>query len=267
VSIEARRVALIGYGHIGRALCSSLREWSEHVEIVGVLVRERSRVLDAATPPGLFLDSFEQLRAARPDLVVEAAHPDATRRWGAEILTLADYMPVSLTALADPGRLDALTAMAESHGRSLLIPHGAVVGGDSLVESREQWDEVEIEFRKHPSSIRRADGTVLAIDRRGPATLFDGSVREIAQLFPLNVNAMVACALMTVGLDRCRARLIADPATTLAHLHIVARGRDGSVLDLRRDQPVVGISGTEMARSLLRSVLQVPVLRYSVTFV
>jgi predicted dinucleotide-utilizing enzyme len=267
VSTEARRVALIGYGHIGRALCSSLRERPEHFAVVAVLVRERSRTVDAPIPAHVFVDRVEQLREARPDLVVEAAHPDVTRRWGAEILAFADYLPLSLTALADPGRLDALAAVAESRGRSLLIPHGAVVGGDSLVESREQWDEVEIEFRKHPSSIRRADGTALAPDRPGPVTLFDGSVREIAQLFPLNVNAMVACALMTVGLDRCRARLVADPTTTLAHLRILARGRDGSVLDVRRDQPVVGVSGTEMARSLLRSVLQVPVIRSLVTFV
>lgn len=249
---EPWRVALIGYGRIGRELHEALSRESS-LEVVGVHTRSGVRL--AGIPPVQRIEDLAGLRSARPALVVEAAHPDVTRRWGATILEFADYLPVSLTALADAALFAQLAASARLHDHRLLVPHGAVVGGDSLFESREHWDDVEIEFRKHPRNVAFGDaGTAEAI--REVTMLFEGSVREIAARYPLNVNAMVACALMSVGLDRCRARLIADPSTELAHLRIIARGRDGAVLDLRRDQPVAGVSGTEMARSLLGSVLR-----------
>ena len=141
------------------------------------------------------------------------------------------------------------------HGTRLLLPHGALVGGDSLLEWRQQWAEVTITFRKSPRNI---DFAVSGIDPAGireATTVHDGSVRSIAARFPRNVNTMVTCALATVGLDVCRGILVADPALEVAVAEIVAVGKDGSRIETRREQPAVGVSGTEMAASLLRSVL------------
>jgi aspartate dehydrogenase len=262
VRTEAPRIALVGYGHIGRALHAAI-EAADGLRFAGAVVRTATpqQGLDAS----LRLDGLAALRAVAPDVVVEAAHPDVTRAWGEAILGWADYLPLSLTALADAGCCDRLAATAGRHGRRLLIPHGALVGADSLYESRETWESVEIEFRKHPSNLRFPTGAVRAFD--SATVVFEGTVREIAPRYPLNVNAMVACALMTVGLDRCRARLVADPATSLAHLRIVARGYDGSTLELRRDQPVVGVSGTEMVRSTLQSLRRAAGARGPVEYV
>jgi hypothetical protein len=41
------------------------------------------------------------------------------------------------------------------------------------------------------------------------SVIYDGPARGIAAKFPRNVNTMVTCAFATIGLDRCRARLIA----------------------------------------------------------
>lgn len=262
---EPHRVALIGYGHIGRALYDSLSQEPQRFAVVGVVARDPTRLTDVATR--LRFETVERLRAERPDLVIEAAHPDVTRAWGSMILQFADYLPVSLTALADDARLEQLLNVAQSHNHRLLVPHGAVVGADSLVECRELWQDVEIEFRKHPRNIDFTHAGTAPGRIEKATTLFEGSVRDIAARFPRNVNAMVACALMTVGLDRCRARLIADPGTNLAHLGIVARSRDGAVLDLRRDQPVVGVSGTEMSRSILQSVDRIHGARAPLEFI
>jgi aspartate dehydrogenase len=67
---------------------------------------------------------------------------------------------------------------------------------------------------------------------------------------------MVTCALATVGLDRCRGRLIADPALDHAIAEVEATGSDGSYLATTKRQPMVGVSGTEMFASTLRSVLK-----------
>ncbi|HEY3786127.1 MAG TPA: aspartate dehydrogenase domain-containing protein [Steroidobacteraceae bacterium] len=110
-----------------------------------------------------------------------------------------------MTALADAQLRRQLLEAARIAGTRLYLPHGAVVGMESLLETRSVWREVRITFRKPATSI----------DGAGPAEadeqlLFEGSVREITSRFPRSVNAMVACALATVGLDATRARMYAD---------------------------------------------------------
>ena len=249
MSREPLRVGLIGFGTIGRELFGNLAARPNDYEIAFVHIRSAANL--AGIPASLRLGRLADAQTHRPDLIVEAASPDVTRLHGAQLLAVADYLPLSVTALADDALLLSLIDTARAAGHHLLIPHGALVGAESLLEWREQWAAVTITFRKHPDSI---DFGAATPQLTGPTVLFDGTVREIASRFPRNANAMVTCALFSVGLDRCRARLIADPGLGVAQLEIEAVGRDGSTLNVRRSQPMVGVSGTEMAAALLRSV-------------
>lgn len=252
------RIGLIGFGFIGADLYRRIAAEGSAIELAFVHNRTAARL--AEVPHGLILDELAEARRLAPDLIVEAADPGVTRHHGADFLAFADYMPLSLTALADDGLRARLEAAAAGSGRSLLVAHGALVGMDSLVEWREAWEEVAITFRKPPASLglRGAPGETL---------LFDGSVRDIAARYPHNVNAMVACALATVGLDRCRARLIADPALDHLMLEVEARGRDGARLSIRRSQPATGVSGSEMAASAWRSICRAAPLPGGAVFV
>lgn len=243
------RIGLIGFGFIGAELYWRIAAAPGAGQVVFVHNRTPGRL--AAVPPDIILDDPAGAARFAPDLIVEAADPDVTRRHGAAFLAFADYMPLSLTALADDGLRGRLERAAAQSGRSLLIAHGALVGMDSLIEWREMWDDVAISFRKPPASLGLGAG-------QSPAEelLFDGSVRDAAARYPHNVNAMVACALATTGLDRCRARLIADPAIEHLELAVEAAGRDGSRLSIRRCQPAVGVSGSEMAAAAFRSVMR-----------
>src|SRR5690606_41367224 len=86
--------------------------------------------------------------------------------------------------------------------------------------------------------------------------IYAGPVRGIARLFPRNANTRRTCALATVGLDRCRAVLIAEPTLKVAIAEVRAQGKDGSVHESRKVQPVVGVSGTEMLAAQVGSVLR-----------
>lgn len=243
------RVGLIGFGFIGAELYRSIAADTAGGQVVFVHNRTPGRL--AAIPPDLILDDLADAARLAPDLIVEAADPEVTRRHGEAFLAFADYMPLSLTALADDGLRDALACAAARSGRSLLIAHGALVGLDSLIEWQAVWEEVAVTFRKPPASL----GLCEAEDAK-EELLFDGSVRDAAARYPHNVNAMVACALATTGLDRCRARLIADPAIDHLELAVEAIGRDGSRLSIRRCQPAMGVSGSEMAAAAFRSVMR-----------
>lgn len=258
------RVGLIGFGFIGSRVFERVRGQPQ-LGLEVAFVHNRTR--PAAVPETLILDDLAGVADRAVDLVVEMAHPDYTRQWGESILGAADYLPLSVTALADQALFDRLEARARRSGHRLLIPHGALMGVDNLVEGRGTWAEVEIAFYKNPANI---DFTVSGFDPSridGETVVYDGPVRGIAALYPRNVNTMVTCGLATIGLDRCRARLVASPGLPVGIAEVRAVGRDGAVLHMRKEQPMAGVSGTEMFESQFASILRAVGATRTVDFV
>ena len=266
IRAQTRRIGLIGFGFIGAQVFKRLRERPEFgIDVAFVHNRDRAKLADV--PDDLVLDDLARMAERKADLVVEMAHPDYTRTYGESILAHADYLPLSVTALADQALLDRLSARAKHTGHRLLIPHGALMGADNLFESRHMWAEVEITFYKNPANIDFSESGYDPARIKGETVVYDGPARGIAALYPRNVNTMVTCALATIGLDRCRARLVASPALKVAIAEVRATGRDGSLLHMRKEQPVTGVSGTEMFDSQFGSILRAAGVGESVGFV
>ena len=241
----------MGYGFIGSNLAARIGE-TDGLEIAFIHNRDPAKLADVS--PELIAGDLGDIGRFSPDIVVEAAHPDISRDHGAGFLKIADYMPLSVTALADADLFGSLQTQAAASGHRLLIPHGALVGLDSLFEWRQNWSDVTVTFRKHPDNIDFSASRYDPAGIRGETTLYDGSARGIARLYPRNVNTIITCGLATVGLDKLRAVLIADPKLDRAVAEVEAHGKDGSYLRTIREQPVVGVSGTEMFASLCRSL-------------
>lgn len=247
----AKRLGLIGFGYIGEAI------WRRAVadpEFDIAFVWNRSPDRLAGLPEALVLENLDEFAGRCPDLVIEMAHPSVTTAYGAAFLRVCNYLPLSVTALADDGLRAALMSACAEGNTSLFIPHGALIGLDNLVEARDNWAEVCVTFTKHPDSL---DLTGVAVD---PATLsaattvFEGSVREAAALFPRNVNTMATCALATLGFDRTRARMIADPGSSSMIAEVRAIGKDGSRFETVKEERAVGVSGTGMLNAQWASI-------------
>ncbi len=258
-------VGLVGFGFIGAGLYRAIREGGHGIDIAFVF--NRSRAALAEVPRALVLDDLGDFARYRADLIIECAHPEITVAYGSAFLASGDYMPLSVTALADDALRDRLTGAAERHGHRLLIPRGALVGTESLLSWRHMWADVTITFRKHPRNIDFALSEWTPDKIVAQTVIHDGPVREVARRFPRNVNTMVTCALATVGLDRCRGRLIADPGLDHAVAEVEAWGSDGSYLSTTKRQPATGVSGTEMFHSALRSTVKAAGVRQPMDFV
>jgi predicted dinucleotide-utilizing enzyme len=260
------RIGLIGFGGIGRQVYQRVMHGPPcGLEIA--FVHNRTAPAMAAVPQQLQLQDLAQFAERGADLVIEMAHPAYTQRWGAQILSAADYMPLSVSALADDALREQLLAAAGAAGTSLAIPHGALMGLDSLREWRAQWSEVVISFFKNPANIDFSDSGMDPAGIQAQTVLYDGPTRGIAPLFPRNINTMITCALATTGLDACRARLVADPGLDVAIAEVTATGRDGSRLTMRKEQPAVGVSGTEMFASQFASIQRAAAARETLAFV
>jgi aspartate dehydrogenase len=243
------RIGIIGCGYIGRALYDSFA--GSAIEVARVYDHSADNL--ASLPAALATTDADAFVASLTgiDLVVELAHPSVSVQLGERIIGKANYMPCSVVALADEELRERLLAAARRAGTKLYIPHGAVVGMDNLLENR-NWRGAAITFRKPPASI---DAT--AAVQADETLLFAGSAREIADKFPRSVNAMIACALATVGLDATTTRMVAD-----RRFGDVLRGEfeftaaNGARLTIIKEEPGVGVSGIGMMNSIRGSVLR-----------
>ena len=262
------RIGIIGFGYIGSNVYKRLTSDSSFgLEIAFVYNRTLETL--KGMPDKHIIENLDTFKTKSPNIIVEMAHPDISRAFGSEFLKYADYMPLSVTALCDPNVENSLIESAIENNKRLFLPHGALVGCNSLFEWRHQWKSVTIKFYKNPSNI---DFSVSGLDPEKiteVTTVFDGTVREIGNLYPRNVNTMVTCALATTGLDNCRGILIADPNIDVAIAEVIAEGKDGSVIETRKVQPTVksGVSGTEMFTSQFNSILSATNYRPGLNFV
>jgi aspartate dehydrogenase len=161
-------------------------------------------------------ETVEDMVAMRPDAVVEAAGHDAIRTAGPIILQGGcDLFLLSSGVLADDATRDAFLAAAKAGDARIIIPTGALAGFDGL-KALTQAGATEILYR----SIKPAQawkGTpaeqVCDLDTlTGQTTIFRGSAREAARLYPRNANLAASVALAGIGFDRTQVELVADPA-------------------------------------------------------
>lgn len=151
----AERIALIGYGAIGLAVHRLLREHAgQSVEVVGILVRDRVWALQEAPEEATLLTgSLTDLLGRRPTLVVECAGHEAVDDHAAALRAGVDLLLVSVGALADAAREQALLHAARSNHKRLILPSGAIGGIDWLSATRTAGlRQVTYRSRKPPAA-------------------------------------------------------------------------------------------------------------------
>lgn len=251
------RLALIGWGAIGRAVAPLLADTP--IELVAVGVRSRRDRNDL--PPGAaMLTDPSELAATRPDVVAEAAGRDAVEPWGHAALSEgADFVVSSVSALADDTLLDALRSAAAAGGARLQIQTGALAGIDALAAARPMGIErVEHRIVKPPAAWRGTPAeTRCDLDTLDAAvTFFRGSAREAARDFPKNANVAMTSALAGIGPDATRISLVADPAATTNRHELEADGGFGHLAATIANQPLPANPKTSAmaALSLVRAI-------------
>jgi aspartate dehydrogenase len=210
-----------------------LRERQSPVTFAGVGVRPGRTADDGRIDgiPRLFAPA--DIAAIDAEVVVEAASREAVGEWGYAALTAGkDFILCSTGALVDAEVFAKLLEGAERGGGRLIIPPGALVALDGLAAaSLLKLDAVTHTITKPTVAWQgtAAQSLVDLAQLRAPTVIFEGTARDAAQRFPANANAAAALALTTIGLDRTRVVLVADPAATRNSHEIRASGEFGSL--------------------------------------
>lgn len=207
-------LALIGFGAIASDVASLLVE-QQITNRLHVLRRTDQAFCAILPPPLLGVDHPKALIAAKPALVIEAAGHEAVRQ--TVPLCLEQGLPVlisSVGALHDQKLFDHLIDLAARHDTKLLLPSGAIGALDYVRAARLAGGSlITYESRKSPSAwIDELQARGLTPETLSqPITLFEGSAREAARLYPANLNVAATLAIAGSGFDDTRVRVIVDP--------------------------------------------------------
>jgi len=211
----SRGIGVIGYGAIGRELCSRLAvDAARYVPVV--LMRRASSHADV---PGLtVVRDLDALIAARPALVVEAAGHEAVRAYAPQLLDRGiSVMITSVGVLADDAFHDRLTQAAAASGAKLLIPSGALGGLDYARLLKFARDASVVYTSRKPIAAWRKELTDLGVDPAslcGEYVLYEGTAREAARRYPKSLNAALGLAIAGIGVERTHVRVVADAAVS-----------------------------------------------------
>ena len=224
----------MGYGAIGRRLAGFIADGAVgRGEVVATLVRDPDRHAAAERGAWSFVRAGEDLLAARPDVIVEAAGHDAVRSHVAGFLTAGvDTLIVSIGAMADDELYKELRGAAGAGRSRLLLATGAVGSLDALSAARHiGLTEVRHTIRKPRSALGRIPDPA-ASTPGGDLIAFAGSAREAALAFPANANVVAAVAFAGIGLDQTEVRIMSSPISDRNIHEIHAAGAFGE-LDFR----------------------------------
>lgn len=232
------RVIILGYGHLGQFLVEQLKSLVQF-EVIKIYNRSPQEEVIA-------YDSFTPEELENVDLVVEVAHPEVIRKFGAMVLRKTNLFIGSPTCLADEVLFESLKAVAAHHNTSIFVPAGAFWGGNDIQKMAELGNllALTITMTKHPSSFKlesplkeKNEG---AKNQKEPTVLYEGPVRGLCPLAPNNVNTMAgaAVAAKNLGFNGVKARLVSDPKMTDWHVvEVLAEGPDGFHVETKRMNP------------------------------
>jgi len=211
-----QRVAIAGFGAIGRVVAERIDRGLDGLTLAAVSARDTGRaaraMADFARPVQVL--PLERLAEAA-DIVVECA-PAAVLRAVAEpaLVRGRTLVVLSCGALLDNFNL---VDLAHRHGGRVLVPTGALLGLDA-VQAAAQGDITRVHMitRKPPDGL---DGAPYLVEHgigvtglREALRVFSGNAREAARGFPANVNVAAALALAGIGPERTTIEIWADPA-------------------------------------------------------
>ena len=230
-----QRVAIAGFGAIGKVVAEHLDRGIEGMELAAVSARDTTRAEAAMagfTRPVPVLP-LAQLGAVA-HLVVECAPAVVLRDLAEPALAMGRTVIVlSCGALLD--NFD-LVELARRQGGRILVPSGALLGLDAVQAAAVgEISRVQMITRKPPNGLAGAPYLVengISVDGLNqPKRVFSGTAREAARGFPANVNVAAALALAGIGPDRTTIDIWADPGVD-RNIHRIEVEADAARLSL-----------------------------------
>ena len=225
------KIGLIGNGAIAKLVTNFCAQRADRLDVVGALGLPADKNSVGNHP---VVQTWEDLRALRPELIVECAGHSAVRAYGVKALNAGiDLIVVSTGSLADENLCHDLKTAAERSTAQLKLPAGALPGVDALSAGRlAGLRKVTLRSSKPPKawSGTPAEKKLDLAAITEPTVIFSGNAREAALAFPKNANVAATAALAGLGFEATTVTLVADPNVTHNAHRLEAEGAFGRLI-------------------------------------
>ncbi len=243
----AKKVGLVGCGAIGTVLAEAIERKlvvCDELVVFDVDAAKAQKLKVALDFPVKIVANVDELLAAKPKVVVEAASQQAVREYYEKILAAN----VDLIVMSTGALLSLNTENPNVHFSS-----GAIGGLDALASAALAGiDEVTITSRKNPKALGKTNTE--------EATIYEGYAEEAAKLFPREMNVAATLAL-TVKPAKVRVKVVSDPAVKRNTHEIQVKWRFGEMFmrfanDPHPENPHTSALAAWSAIKLLQTLLE-----------
>jgi aspartate dehydrogenase len=214
-AINSRVAEMIAKGEAGPSLIAAIlvQKQRSDAELQSLLPNDCSYVeaITVTAEPEKFFSTDSDWT-----LCIEAAGQPAVKEHAKRCLQMGrDFMITSIGSLTDNSFYDELSATARANNSRLVLCTGSMPAVDWMGSAAlDGCDKVEVTQTKPPKAWLGTQAeldypNLLSITKS--VTIFEGSARKAAKLYPKNANVAAMLALATAGLDETRAKLVANP--------------------------------------------------------
>jgi aspartate dehydrogenase len=242
-----KKVGLIGCGAIGTVLAEAIERKiivCDELVIFDTDAAKAQKLKRELTFRVKIASSVDELIASKPKVIVEAAGQQAVRDYygklvdsNAQIIIMSTGALLSLN-IDDP---------------KVHFPAGAIGGLDAIAAAANAGiDEVTLTTRKNPKALNKTNTE--------EATIFEGTAKEAARMFPREMNVAATLAL-TVKPAQIKVKVVSDPTVTRNTHEINIKWRYGEMNlrfanDPHPDNPHTSALAAWSAIKLLQTLLE-----------
>jgi aspartate dehydrogenase len=210
------KLALLGCGYLNEIVANALKNnYLPEYELVGVMGRNPERTQDFAERHGCkTCTNIQELMALKPDIIAEAASPQAVRDYSETILRGGSNLVVlSIGAFADSALYERVKKTAVEHNQKVYIASGAV-GGFDVLRTAALMSPIKATMTSK-KSLRSLFYTPLfkegLMNITEPEQVFTGNTKEAIEMLPFHFNVAVATALASAGPEQTTLNIDAVP--------------------------------------------------------
>jgi len=242
-----KRVGLIGCGAIGTVLAEAIERkliFCDELVVFDIDIPKAQKLKQALNFPIKIVANIDELFAAKPNVIVEAAGQQAVQEYYDKLLaSKANFIIMSTGALLD----------LNASSPKLHFPAGAIGGLDALSAAANAGiEELTLTSRKNPTALGKTNTE--------ESTVYEGYAEEAAKQFPREMNVAATLAL-TVKPAKVKVKVISDPAVKRNTHEIHVKWRFGVMTmrfanDPHPDNPHTSALAAWSAIKLLQRLLE-----------
>lgn len=242
-----KRVGLIGCGAIGTVLAEAIERkliFCDELVVFDIDIPKAQKLKQALNFPIKIVANIDELFAAKPNVIVEAAGQQAVQEYYDKLLvSKANFIIMSTGAL-----LDLNISSPKLH-----FPAGAIGGLDALSAAANAGiEELTLTSRKNTTALGKTNTE--------ESTVYEGYAEEAAKQFPREMNVAATLAL-TVKPAKVKVKVISDPAVKRNTHEIHVKWRFGEMTmrfanDPHPDNPHTSALAAWSAIKLLQKLLE-----------